>query len=50
MIVAFWTLVNILLDSPERRMRMEARRMAELLKKYDEAKKKELLEKYDEKK
>ena len=34
MIVIHWILVNFLIDTPERRTRMEARRMAEKIKLY----------------
>ena len=34
MIITFWMYAYCLLDTPEYRMRMEARRMANLLKKY----------------
>lgn len=35
MIVAFWVCAACLLDTPERRIRMEARRIAEALEKYN---------------
>ena len=41
MIVAFWILTSALLDSPERRIRMEVKRMTEILKAYNDAKKTE---------
>jgi hypothetical protein len=37
MIVSFWIFVESLLDSPERRIRMEGRRMVEALEKYNDA-------------
>ena len=35
MIVAFWIFVNAIIDTPERRVKMEARRIVEALELYD---------------
>ena len=35
MLVTFWLYASCLLDTPERRMRMEVRRMTEALEKYN---------------
>jgi len=41
MITTFWIFASFLLDTPERRIRIEARRMAEVLEKYNRALKEE---------
>ena len=38
MIVSFWIFVSWLLDTPEYRVRIEARRMANAIQKYNDAK------------
>ena len=38
MIITFWIYVSWLLDTPERKLRLEARRMADIIQKYNERK------------
>ena len=38
MIITFWIYVSLLLDTPERRLRFEARRMANAIQKYNDRK------------
>ena len=38
MIITFWIYVSWLLDTPERRLRLEARRMANAIQKYNDRK------------
>ena len=44
MIVSFWLYLACLLDTPERRLKMEARRIADALEKYNKANKKSPME------
>ena len=47
MIITFWIFVSWLLDTPEQRLRLEARRMADAIKKYNDRKNLKLhIEKY----
>ena len=45
MIVTFWLYAASLFDTPERRIKMEARRMADALKKYNKAYEAEMIKK-----
>ena len=47
MIITFWIFVSWLLDTPEQRLRLEARRMADAIEKYNDRKNLKLhIEKY----